>query len=101
MIELAVDERRSFAQSYKTRKHMPKKQVQKLRPGTFVQVKWSGQPDTVAMLVGKSPTYPGLIELRVISASSNNLFYINSKQVVAVLGEVVFPAPFSGLTHLA
>lgn len=92
MIELAGQEKLPYEQAYK-RKHLPKKTVMKQKTGTFLQIKWRDSPDTVVMLIHKPTECVGEASLQVIEPKRGHRLWVNSSQVVAVLGQVIYPEP--------
>lgn len=87
--------------TYKAQKPLPKKEVLRLKPGTFIEVKWSDAPNTVVMLLERPENNPGPVCLRVFDTTNSVLtkslgmmhYHIDSDQVVAVRGMIEVPCP--------
>lgn len=86
----ANHEELDYKEQFKLQKPLPKKQVQKLKPGTLIEVKWVDGPNEVAILLermereGKGSVSLRLyfVERRVTNTRAD------SDQVVKVIGEL-------------
>lgn len=70
------------------RKHLPKKEVMKLKPGTFVRIMWKDAPDEVVMLIEKPTFEVGEISLRYIHSDGRCDSHATNEQVVEVLSHL-------------
>lgn len=86
-----------YEQAFKTRKPIPKKEALKLKPGTFVQLKWLDGPDTVVMLVERLENKKGDISLDYLEQGRGRDTHAIHTQIVAVLGQAEWPALVLGV----
>ena len=84
----------SFPVLFRTQKPVPKSEVLKLQPGTWVELKWADAPNSVALLLEKPQRGRGDVSLTLFDPSSK---YAPTgcravhAQVVRVLGALVVP----------
>jgi hypothetical protein len=80
-------------------KAMTKKEVMKLRPGTWIEVKWKDHPNTVALLIEKPVYAPGDVSFKciVFDEKGSCFQYVGHDQVIRVLGKVEPPPLDLGL----
>lgn len=79
---------KNWHQRYVTLKSLTKREVARLTPGTFIQLKWMDTPDTAALLLEKMDRAEhGEVSLHVFDGKevSHHPVY---NQVVAVLGHI-------------
>ena len=79
-------------QQYK--KSVPKKTVMKLKPGTWVVIKWTGSPNEIGLLLAKPEYEPGDVSLELLFPHRPNCqsrAWAVHSQVVAVMGMVEIP----------
>lgn len=75
------------------RKSLPKKEVMKLQPMTWLQVKWMDGPDTLVLLLEKPRYQAGDVELTTIDPDVGEVnSRVDNTQVMAVHSYVVVPA---------
>lgn len=74
------------------RKHVPKKVVQKLKPGTFVRIMWLDAPDEVVMLIKQPGKGKGEIDLDYMKSSGELSSHATNEQVVEILSHLSWEA---------
>ncbi len=74
-------------------KHVSKKELAKVKPGTYLEVVWADSPPTVAILLDflSSKRDKGEVELRILEQGSNSMRNTTHTQVVAIRGPVIWP----------
>lgn len=71
-----------------------KKELGKIKPGTFITLKWNDAPlETVMLLEKIDVKQKGDISLRYFSDLRHINSFATHKQIVGVMNEVVFPDP--------
>lgn len=79
---------KNWHQRYVTRKPLTKREVARLTPGTFIQLKWMDTPDTAAFLLEKMDRAErGEVSLYVFDGEEVTRHPVYN-QVVAVLGHI-------------
>jgi hypothetical protein len=79
-------------------KHLTKREVLKLKAGTWIEVSWADSPNSVGLLLERPEKEPGDVSLRVFWPDTESDAYnssVNSSavhsQVVRALGTVEVP----------
>lgn len=81
----------------KTRKHLPKREALKLKPGTFVRIMWDDAPDEVVLLLAKpDKDFGGLHYLRDTGVIDSHADY---RQIVSVAGAVSWDSEYEPETQ--
>ena len=79
---------KNWDQRYVTLKSLTKREVARLTPGTFIQLKWVDSPDTAALLLEKMDRAErGEVSLYVFDGEKVTRHPVHN-QVVAVLGHI-------------
>lgn len=86
----------AFEDAYCAQKPLPKKEVMKLKPGTWIEVRWLDSPNTLHLLIVKPFYQPGDVTLVVLDVCAGGVLKafgrkVDHDQVVAVHGSVVPP----------
>lgn len=76
------------------RKHISKKEVLKLKPGTFVRLMWNDAPDEVVVLLDKPDNEPGDVSLHYLTDEGHRMTQATYKNVVAVLTQLKWWSEF-------
>lgn len=80
-------------------KSMPKKEVAKIRPGTWIEVWYKDAPNGVVLLLEKMTPYPGDVALFCLDpVSMCSTFKIFNRQVVRVVDRLKVPSLLRSLT---
>ena len=73
---------------------MNKKDVLKLKPGTWLEILWADSPSSVAMLLEKPRNERGDVSLHCFYPESQTVdSHAVHSQIVRVLGNVAIPEP--------
>lgn len=77
-----------YAAEFKKQKHLPRRQVESLKPGAQVEVKWSDGPNSVCIILSNDVTRDYDDGLRVMCASAFRPdISIDREQVVSVMNK--------------
>lgn len=72
---------------------LPKAEVAKLQPGTWIEVKWLDGPNEALLLTRRMERAPGEITLNYYIPGTRSLgWHATNRQVVRVLGPLQVPA---------
>ena len=81
-------------EAFNAQRSLTKKEVMKLKPGTWLEVKWLDDWNTVVLLLERPESGPGDVSLRCYDPSSNGYrvhSHVVHSQVVRVIGTVEVP----------
>lgn len=79
-----------YETEYTKQRPIPKKQVLKLRPGAWIEVKWKDAPNQLLLLAERPFYEPGDMRLEAIEPLGR--VTITHDQVVAVRGNLAWPS---------
>lgn len=81
-----------WVERFNSLKPLPKATVMKLKPGTWVRLKWMDGPDTVELLIEKPRSGAGDVSLRTWQPHTSECSsHAGHSQVVETLGMAVPP----------
>jgi hypothetical protein len=90
-----------YFESYKLQKALTKREVLKLKPGTWVELKWRDSPNSIALLLERVTNSKGDVSIPMLHTAQAELFkpahitYMDSnstnEQIVSVHGSVDIP----------
>lgn len=87
-----VNEHKQALAAYDEQKPLRKSEVMKLKPGTWIEVKWKDAPNSAALLLSKPEHETGDVELRCFYPNSNGRDWsADTSQVIRVIGPVQIP----------
>lgn len=86
--------KRDFVAEFKAQKSLPKKEIYKLKPGTWVELRYRDAPNAPALLLSKAEQCPGDSSVHVLSMSGPVPMptWLVHSQIVRNLGPVQVPA---------
>lgn len=83
--------------AFKSQKPIPKKEVMKLKPGTWIEVKWLDVPNEAVLLLKRPQQAAGDVDLLVYSPASFAVSgQVHHNLVVKVLGTLKVPSLVEG-----
>lgn len=90
-------ESRDFTQEYQEQKALSKKELYKLKPGTWVEVRWLDSPNTVHLLTERVIPDKGDLSVEVQSVIKGRLHHrsmsVTHDQIVAMHGMLTVEPP--------
>ncbi len=88
---------RDFAAEFAVQKPLPKKEIYKLKPGTWIELRWKDAPNTVHLLTERVIPGKGDLSVEVQSVIKGRLHHrsmsITHDQIVATHGSLMIEAP--------
>ena len=92
---------RDFAAEFAVQKPLPKKEIYKLKPGTWIELRWKDAPNSIGLLAEKVEAGKGDISISYLEVADGQVTWRRNHwrgvhdQIVATHGcvELVAPTP--------
>lgn len=88
-----MNQERDFVAEYKAQKSLPKKEIYKLKPGTWVELRYKDAPNEPGLLLKRVEQYPGDSAVYVLSMNRSVPMptWLLHKHIVRSLGPIQVP----------